>query len=159
MDKGSHIELSQKQDIKRNNCVCVCVRVSDCISTISVQYQTDALMNGTRRHMGLHIVPGYINVTDRDFLFYWFVEAKDTRSKSNANAPVILWSNGGPGCTSMEGATTEIGPLLLKGVKTGDGYSGLKLDRLVKLDQTKSDFVLVLISIDCSSFSISVIFS
>lgn len=67
---------------------------------------------------------GYINVTDRDFLFYWFVEAKATRNTRTANVPVILWSNGGPGCTSMEGATTEIGPLLLKGVKTGDGYSG-----------------------------------
>ena len=89
-------------------------------------------------------MPGYINVTDRDFLFYWFVEAKDTRSNGNANPPVILWSNGGPGCTSMEGATTEIGPLLLKGVKTGDGYSGLKLDSLVKLGQTKSDFIWLL---------------
>jgi hypothetical protein len=89
-------------------------------------------------------VPGYINVTDRDFLFYWFVEAKDTRNNGNANPPGILWSNGGPGCTSMEGATTEIGPLLLKGVKTGDGYSGLKLDSLVKLGQTKSDFIWLL---------------
>jgi len=63
---------------------------------------------------------GYVNVTEVDFLFYWFVEAKDV----GPNAPVVLWSNGGPGCTSMEGATTEIGPLLLKGVKTGAGYTG-----------------------------------
>lgn len=62
---------------------------------------------------------GYVNVTEVDFL-YWFVEAKDV----GPNAPVVLWSNGGPGCTSMEGATTEIGPLLLKGVKTGAGYTG-----------------------------------
>ena len=77
---------------------------------------------------------GYVNVTERDFLFYWFVEAKDVR-----DAPVILWSNGGPGCTSMEGASTEIGPLLLKGVKTGNGYSGLNFQRLrsfVKLHET-----------------------
>lgn len=59
-------------------------------------------------------------MTEVDFLFYWFVEAKDV----GPNAPVVLWSNGGPGCTSMEGATTEIGPLLLKGVKTGAGYTG-----------------------------------
>ena len=79
-------------------------------------------------------------MTDRDFLFYWFVEAKSTRNNGNANAPVILWSNGGPGCTSMEGATTEIGPLLLKGVKTGDGYSGLKFAGRVKLGQSMSGF-------------------
>ncbi|CAK9101452.1 unnamed protein product [Durusdinium trenchii] len=59
---------------------------------------------------------GYVNVTQEDFLFYWFIQAK---SDAPADAPVILWSNGGPGCTSMEGAVTEIGPLLLKGVKTG----------------------------------------
>ena len=99
---------------------------------------------GTTDGTSGRLVPGYINVTDRDFLFYWFVEAKDTRNNGNANPPVILWSNGGPGCTSMEGATTEIGPLLLKGVKTGDGYSGLKLDSLVKLGQTKSDFIWLL---------------
>lgn len=67
-----------------------------------------------------HMFSGYVNVTEVDFLFYWFVEAKDV----GPNAPVVLWSNGGPGCTSMEGATTEIGPLLLKGVKTGAGYTG-----------------------------------
>ena len=129
----------------------MCVCVSDCISTTSVQYQTEALFwIGERtswwdkRWDSGWLLPGYINVTDRDFLFYWFVEAKDTRSNGNANPPVILWSNGGPGCTSMEGATTEIGPLLLKGVKTGDGYSGLKLDSLVKLGQTKSDFIWLL---------------
>eukprot|EP00438_Fugacium_kawagutii_P008743 Skav206786 [mRNA] locus=scaffold1990:26503:29722:- [translate_table: standard] len=36
---------------------------------------------------------GYVNVTEKDFLFYWFVEAKDVQH----DTPVILWSNGGPG--------------------------------------------------------------
>ena len=32
----------------------------------------------------------------------------------------------------MEGATTEIGPLLLKGVKTGRGYSGAQRETLFR---------------------------
>ena len=40
------------------------------------------------------------------YLFYWFFEA-DTSADT---APLILWTNGGPGCSSMEGATTEISP-------------------------------------------------
>lgn len=33
------------------------------------------------------------------------------------NAPIVLWSNGGPGCSAMEGATTEHGPLVLFDIK------------------------------------------
>eukprot|EP00595_Chromulina_sp_UTEXLB2642_P002408 CAMPEP_0196761334 /NCGR_PEP_ID=MMETSP1095-20130614/534_1 /TAXON_ID=96789 ORGANISM="Chromulina nebulosa, Strain UTEXLB2642" /NCGR_SAMPLE_ID=MMETSP1095 /ASSEMBLY_ACC=CAM_ASM_000446 /LENGTH=391 /DNA_ID=CAMNT_0042110737 /DNA_START=225 /DNA_END=1400 /DNA_ORIENTATION=+ len=57
---------------------------------------------------------GYINVTTSpDYLFYWFFETQD----GNEDAPLIIWTNGGPGCTAMEGATTEIGPLSLFDIK------------------------------------------
>lgn len=56
---------------------------------------------------------GYVNVTEQDWLFYWFFETAD----GNPNAPLIIWTNGGPGCTSMEGATTENGPLVLFDIK------------------------------------------
>lgn len=43
---------------------------------------------------------GYIPVTSTDFLFYWHFGPKEA---STADAPVIFWTNGGPGCSSMEG--------------------------------------------------------
>jgi cathepsin A (carboxypeptidase C) len=57
---------------------------------------------------------GYVNVTSApDYLFYWLFSSRD----ANPNAPLIIWTNGGPGCTSMEGATTENGPLFLLDIK------------------------------------------
>jgi len=50
---------------------------------------------------------GYIPVdgTDRE-LFYWFVES----DHGLASRPVLLWTNGGPGCSGFLGLLTEQGP-------------------------------------------------
>uniref|UniRef100_A0A8C5R6K0 Carboxypeptidase n=1 Tax=Leptobrachium leishanense TaxID=445787 RepID=A0A8C5R6K0_9ANUR len=53
---------------------------------------------------------GYLNVSDSEHLFYWFVEAQeDSRS-----SPVVLWLNGGPGCSSLNGLLTGNGPFLVQ---------------------------------------------
>mmetsp|Transcript_60822 Transcript_60822/g.169699 ORF Transcript_60822/g.169699 Transcript_60822/m.169699 type:complete len:610 (+) Transcript_60822:63-1892(+) len=57
---------------------------------------------------------GYVNVTREDYLFYWFAEAQPG---APLDAPIIVWSNGGPGCSAMEGVTTEHGPLILYGFR------------------------------------------
>lgn len=57
---------------------------------------------------------GYVNVTSKDWLFYWFFPPKGGLDPSK---PIIIWSNGGPGCSAMEGATTEISPLRLFDIK------------------------------------------
>ncbi|XP_021726389.1 serine carboxypeptidase-like 31 [Chenopodium quinoa] len=55
---------------------------------------------------------GYITVDEKKerALFYWFYEA----SSHPDEKPLVLWLNGGPGCSSVGyGATQEIGPFLV----------------------------------------------
>eukprot|EP00759_Apiculatamorpha_spiralis_P002173 PhF_6_TR10808/c0_g1_i1/m.17411/K16296/SCPL-I; serine carboxypeptidase-like clade I len=50
---------------------------------------------------------GYLSGNNQSYLHYYFVEASRV---APATAPVILWMNGGPGCSSMEGFGYEMGP-------------------------------------------------
>jgi len=70
------------------------------------------ILDGRAPH-SFDMYSGYVNVTSQDWLFYWFLENKN----QDTNAPLLIWTNGGPGCSSMEGATTEIGALVLEMIK------------------------------------------
>ncbi|CAG2177401.1 unnamed protein product, partial [Oppiella nova] len=48
----------------------------------------------------------YLDITKDKHYFYWFVESQ----KDSENAPVVLWLNGGPGCSSLFGNLGENGP-------------------------------------------------
>jgi len=50
---------------------------------------------------------GYISIGNGRFLHYWFIQA----ATSPQSAPVVLWLNGGPGCSSLDGLFYEQGPI------------------------------------------------
>ncbi|KAM3388315.1 hypothetical protein ACQJBY_010846 [Aegilops geniculata] len=64
--------------------------------------------------VGFKHYAGYVDVgTGGDkALFYWFFEAEQEPEKK----PLMLWLNGGPGCSSIAyGAAQELGPFLVRG--------------------------------------------
>lgn len=59
---------------------------------------------------------GYVNHTPERLdepihTFFWLYEAKNGR---DSNTPTLLWLNGGPGCSSLLGALSELGPYYVK---------------------------------------------
>lgn len=52
---------------------------------------------------------GYLDTTSGNELFYWFFASKSDPSKD----PLVIWLNGGPGCSSMEAVLFENGPVMM----------------------------------------------
>lgn len=83
---------------------------------------------------------GYITADDEDrhTLYYYFV----TSSNNPATDPLILWMNGGPGCSSFDGFIYEHGPFSFEANGTSGGlpsltinpYSWTKVASIIYLD-------------------------
>jgi len=58
---------------------------------------------------------GYVKGTNGAQLHYYWVNAIDV---APSTAPVVLWTNGGPGCSSMDGWGYELGPFHFKNYNT-----------------------------------------
>ena len=68
---------------------------------------------------------GFLPADDNQtvFLHYWFVES----TGNPATDPVVVWMNGGPGCSSLEGGLYELGPFTFTGAEV-DGVPTLVLN-------------------------------
>ncbi|XP_068598463.1 lysosomal protective protein [Brachionichthys hirsutus] len=65
---------------------------------------------GLQKQPSFRHYSGYLSVADGKHLHYWFVESEN----DTAADPVVLWLNGGPGCSSLDGFLTEHGPFLIQ---------------------------------------------
>ncbi|KAK9124308.1 hypothetical protein Sjap_013910 [Stephania japonica] len=93
---------------------------------------------GQPKNVGFSQYSGYVTVNEENgrSLFYWLVEAPTSREAESR--PLLLWLNGGPGCSSVGyGAVEEIGPFRIN----SDGktlfmnpYSWNKLANLLFLE-------------------------
>lgn len=64
------------------------------------------------KHYSGYLEADQLKPTNR-YWHYWFVESQN----DPANDPLVLWLNGGPGCSSLLGLFTELGPYTI----TADG--------------------------------------
>ncbi|KAI4354160.1 hypothetical protein L6164_003053 [Bauhinia variegata] len=100
---------------------------------------------------------GYVTVDESHGrnLYYYFVVSESKPSQD----PVVLWLNGGPGCSSFDGFIYEHGPFNFEAAKTKNGlpklhlnpYSWSKVSNIIYLDspagvgfsysQNKSDYI------------------
>ena len=77
---------------------------------------------------------GYLSTGSRGTqLFYWYHEAVASAHEK----PLILWLNGGPGCSSLGGMFTELGPLVVgtDGNVTFNQYSWNRMANVLFLEQ------------------------
>lgn len=76
---------------------------------------------------------GYMQVEKNKFIFYVFVEAE----KDPEKAPLLFWTNGGPGCSGLIGMFEEMGPLkpVEKGKLSYNKFTWSKFANIVFVEQ------------------------
>ncbi|KAK7318324.1 hypothetical protein RJT34_03023 [Clitoria ternatea] len=88
----------------------VLLQLSFSLEILCLSYHADRIVQlPGQPHIGFQQFSGYVTVDDMNHkaLFYYFVESET----APASKPLVLWLNGGPGCSSLGvGAFSENGP-------------------------------------------------
>jgi len=87
---------------------------------------------GTNATVPFSMYSGYIGISNGKQMHYWFVESQN----APATDPLVLWLNGGPGCSSLLGLLSENGPFYpdAKGNLISNPYSWNKLANMLYLE-------------------------
>ncbi|KAF9005082.1 alpha/beta-hydrolase [Cyathus striatus] len=83
---------------------------------------------------GVHQVSGYISITEDTFMWFWFFAARNNPD----TAPLTLWLNGGPGCSSLLGIFQENGPCQVNSDESTTAinpYSWNNVSNMLYIDQ------------------------
>ncbi len=64
------------------------------------------VLPGLKKMPAFRQFSGYLPITETKNIFYWYVEA----AEDAATAPLVFWTNGGPGCSGLFGFLAENGP-------------------------------------------------
>lgn len=78
----------------------------------SIEYTKEALADeitslpGLDQNLTFRQFSGYLPITESKNIFYWYVEAAEKPEE----APLVFWTNGGPGCSGLFGFLNENGP-------------------------------------------------
>lgn len=96
-------------------------------------YEPDRVTNlpGFGEKIKFGTFSGYLDASPGTHLHYIFVESEN----DPANDPVLLWLNGGPGCSSLLGFFTEQGPFRVNGSQlTVNPYAWNKVANIIFLE-------------------------
>ena len=109
------------------------------LSGYTSQARADAInideLPGLDYDPGFRQFSGYLPVDDDHgrHLFYWYVESQGVPTDD----PVVLWTNGGPGCSGLLGFGTEMGPYFISrdGTLSPNPFSWNKVASVLYIEQ------------------------